>query len=111
VQLRIADDKTNEVQLKGPNLAKGYLNDDQRFKSKFTGDGWFKTGDVGLIDEEGFLFIKGRLDEMFISGGENIFPNEIENVYAKLTGIKEIGIIGISDQKWGKVPCAFIVPA
>ncbi len=111
VQLRIADDQTNEVQLKGSNLAKGYLNDDQRFKSKFTGDGWFKTGDVGLIDEEGFLFIKGRLDEMFISGGENIFPNEIENVYAKLTGIKEIGIIGISDRKWGKVPCAFIVPA
>lgn len=108
VQLRIDSGNIGEIEVKAPNLAEGYLNDQVSFNDKMTQDGWFKTGDIGSFDKEGFLFIKGRKDEMFISGGENVFPNEVEDVYAKVARIKEIAVIGISDKRWGQVPCAFI---
>ncbi|MCP9312998.1 o-succinylbenzoate--CoA ligase [Liquorilactobacillus satsumensis] len=109
VQLRITGKGTGEVQVKAPNVVKGYLNAPDDFKKKLTRDGWFRTGDLGVLDAAGFLFIKGRIDEMFISGGENIYPNEIEAVYAQFPAIQEIAVIGVADQRWGAVPCAFYV--
>ncbi|KRN06760.1 Acyl-CoA synthetase (AMP-forming) AMP-acid ligase II [Liquorilactobacillus sucicola DSM 21376 = JCM 15457] len=97
-----------EVEVKGPNVARSYLNDQAGFEAKLTPDGWFKTGDIGFFDEEGFLFIKGRKDEMFISGGENVFPTEIEKVYSRVAGIKAIAVVGVFDKEWGQVPCAFV---
>ncbi|MFT8726401.1 MAG: o-succinylbenzoate--CoA ligase [Liquorilactobacillus ghanensis] len=107
MQVRLAEQPIGEIQLKGPNLAVGYLDDTAGFLAKMTADGWFKTGDLGRYDQAGFLYICGRQDEMLISGGENVFPQEIENVYQQFPAIKEIAVIGITDRKWGQVPCAF----
>ena len=106
MQLRI-NPKDSQIQLKGPNIISAYLDDPTLFAKKLTPDGWFQTGDIGYLDQEGFLFVKGRQKEMIISGGENIFPKEIENIYQNYPGIKEFAVIGIPDKKWGQVPCAF----
>ncbi|MFT8869705.1 o-succinylbenzoate--CoA ligase [Liquorilactobacillus nagelii] len=107
IQVRLAAKPIGEIQLKGPNLAAGYLDDSHGFSQKMTADGWFKTGDIGRFDQTGFLYICGRKDEMLISGGENIFPQEIEAVYQQFSSIQEIAVIGVNDEKWGQVPWAF----
>lgn len=112
VQLRIEPENNQgigEIQVKSPTLAKGYLHQPDAFKAQFTPDHWFKTGDVGLLDNEGYLYLKGRKDTMFISGGENIFPNEIEAVYTQYPGIQEIAVTHRKDPRWGSVPIAYLV--
>lgn len=108
VQLRISPQ--GEIQLKSPTLAKGYLHQTAAFEQKFTTDHWFKTGDIGELDTQGFLYVKGRVDTMFISGGENIFPNEIEAIYSHYPGIQEIVVTHQKDPKWGAIPIALIIP-
>lgn len=107
VRLRIATN--GEIQLKSPTLAKGYYQQTEKFHGKFTSDHWFKTGDIGRLDEEGYLYVLGRADTMFISGGENIFPNEIETCYSHYPGIKEILVTHQPSAKWGAVPVALVV--
>ena len=106
VQLKLATD--GEILLKGPNITPGYYHQHQKNQQVFE-DGWFKTGDIGYLDEDGFLYVKGRKGDMFISGGENIFPREVEECYLKLPQVKQIVVVGKEDSKWGKVPVAFIV--
>ncbi|WP_125772403.1 o-succinylbenzoate--CoA ligase [Companilactobacillus furfuricola] len=111
VHLRITHQTTDgigEIEVKAPNVAKGYLNRPELFAKKMTADGFYKTGDLGRLDEENFLFISGRKDDMIISGGENIYPEEVENVYAKIEGLSNIEIIGLPDEDWGQVPVAYI---
>ena len=72
-------------------------------------NGWFHTGDLARVDEEGFVYIVGRKKEMLISGGENIYPLEVEQVIRKLPGVQEVAVVGESDPKWGEVPVAFVV--
>ncbi|MBI3039465.1 AMP-binding protein, partial [bacterium] len=72
-------------------------------------DGWLFSGDIGKIDSDGYLFIVGRKKEMIISGGENIYPAEIENALLNHPLIAEAAVVGIPDEKWGEVPIAFIV--
>lgn len=98
-----------EIMVKGPNVTKGYLYREEENKKSFTSDGWFSTGDVGYLDEDGFLYVIDRLSDMIISGGENIYPAEIENVLASHPAIQEAGVVGIPDDVWGEVPCAFYV--
>lgn len=98
-----------EIVVKGPNVTKGYLNRKEENASCFTEDGWFYTGDVGYLDEEGYLYVIDRRSDLIISGGENIYPAEIENVLMAHPAIKEAGVVGIPDQNWGEVPCAFYV--
>lgn len=98
-----------EIQVRGPNVMRGYWNDPEATQAAFD-DGWFRTGDLGRLDEEGFLWIMGRSKDVIISGGENIHPAELENVLADCTAIAESAVIGIPDPKWGEVPCACIVP-
>ena len=106
-QIRLAPEN-NEILLKSPALTPGYLNQPGRLECKMTA-GWYHTGDVGRLDNEGYLYVDGRLDEMFISGGENIFPQEVEQVYQQYPGIKQVAVVGQNDHKWGAVPVAFIV--
>lgn len=106
VELKLAHD--GEVLLKAPNITPGYLNNPEKNKEVFE-NGWFKTGDIGYLDEDGFLYLKGRKGDMIISGGENIFPHEVEESYLKLAGVKDIVVAGITDKKWGQVPVAFVV--
>ncbi|WP_283583439.1 o-succinylbenzoate--CoA ligase [Limosilactobacillus difficilis] len=105
-QLKLS--QQNEVLLKTPALSPGYLNMKGKLASKMS-DGWYRTGDVGHLDSDGYLYIDGRLDEMIISGGENIFPAEVEAVYQQFPTIDEIAVVGQADAEWGARPVAFVV--
>lgn len=101
--------ETGEMQLKGPGITPGYWNAPEATKAAFTEDGWLKTGDLARVDEEGFTYIVGRSKEMFISGGENVYPAEVENVYAMHPAVLEAAVIGVPDPKWGEIGRAFIM--
>jgi len=94
-----------EIVVKGPNVSKGYY---KRESSSFK-DGWLYTGDMGYVDEDGFLFVVDRRSDLIISGGENIYPAEIEEVIVAHENVLEVGVTGKDDPKWGKVPVAFVV--
>lgn len=97
-----------EIYVKGPSVTKGYWNREEANQESFD-NGWLKTGDLGYIDEDGFLFVVDRRKDLIISGGENIYPAEIESVLKGIEGIKDAGVVGKSDEKWGQVPVAFVV--
>ena len=105
-QLKLSKD--GEILLKTPALTPGYLNLPNKLPSKMI-DGWYRTGDIGHLDKEGYLYIDGRADEMLISGGENIFPQEVEHVYQRYPQINEVAVVGQNDSVWGQVPVAFVV--
>jgi o-succinylbenzoate---CoA ligase len=100
----LGPNEVGEITVCGPNVSKGYLNKENHLK-----DGWFFTGDIGYIDSEGFLYVLDRRSDLIISGGENIYPAEVEAVLAEMEGIKEAAVIGIPDDQWGQVPVAFVV--
>lgn len=105
-QLKLSKD--GEILLKTPALTPGYLNLPDKLPSKMI-DGWYRTGDIGHLDKEGYLYIDGRADEMLISGGENIFPQEVEQIYQRYPQINEVAVVGQNDSVWGQVPVAFVV--
>lgn len=105
-QLKLSKD--GEILLKTPALTPGYLNLPDKLPSKMI-EGWYRTGDIGYLDKEGYLYIDGRADEMLISGGENIFPQEVEQVYQRYPQINEVAVVGQNDSVWGQVPVAFVV--
>ncbi|MDK8115755.1 o-succinylbenzoate--CoA ligase [Limosilactobacillus reuteri] len=105
-QLKLSKD--GEILLKTPALTPGYLNLPDKLPSKMI-DGWYRTGDIGHLDKEGYLYIDGRADEMLISGGENIFPQEVEQVYQRYPQVNEVAVVGQNDSVWGQVPVAFVV--
>ena len=90
------------------NMA-GYHNKPDATAEAITEDGWFKTGDAGYLDEEGHLFIHDRVKDMIVSGGENIYPAEIENVLAQHPSVADVGVIGVPDEKWGETVKAVVV--
>jgi len=109
-ELMIVDTETNlpcedkeigEVWIRGPQVMRGYWRNEKATKESINEDGWFKSGDIGyLID--GYLFIHDRVKDMIISGGENIYPAEIENALMKHPGVKDVAVIGIPDDRWGE---------
>ncbi len=105
----VADGAPGELWLKGPSITPGYWNQPGLTEAAFT-DGWFRTGDIARRDADGFLFIVDRAKDMFISGGENVYPAEVEAAIAELPGIAEAAVIGLPDPRWGEVGCAFVVP-
>lgn len=110
-QLRIneqGEDGVGEVFVKGPMVTKGYLHNPIETE-KALRDGWLATGDLGYLDEDGFLYIVERRTDLIISGGENIYPSEIESVLTGMMEIKEVGVVGKRDETWGQVPVAFVV--
>lgn len=88
---------------------KGYWNRPDATR-KAIREGWFYTGDLGLMDEQGDLYVIGRLDEMIISGGEHIYPQQIEKILADHPHVAEVAVVGIPDNRWGAIPVAYIVP-
>jgi fatty-acyl-CoA synthase len=96
-----------ELWVKGPNITPGYWNRPDADKASFT-DGWLHTGDATRIDEEGFYFIVDRWKDMYISGGENVYPAEIENVLYQHPAIAEAAVIGAADQRWGEIGVAVV---
>lgn len=105
-QLKLSAD--GEILLKTPALTPGYLNLPAKLPAKLV-DGWYRTGDIGHLDQDGYLYIDGRADEMMISGGENIFPQEVEQVYLQYPGIRQLAVVGQPNAEWGEVPVAFVV--
>jgi o-succinylbenzoate---CoA ligase len=97
-----------EIVIKGPNVTQGYLFRPEASKEKFC-NGWFHTGDIGYLDYEGFLYVLDRRSDLIISGGENIYPAEIESVLAAHQDVVEAGVTSLDDADWGQVPIAFIV--
>lgn len=100
--------EVGEIEVRGPNVFPGYLNLPEVNETAFAADGWFRTGDMGYLDEEGFLFIADRLKDMIISGGENIYPAEVENHLFDIDGVTGAAVIGVPDEKWGEVPWAVL---
>jgi fatty-acyl-CoA synthase len=98
-----------EVWVRGPNVMREYWNDPAATAAALTPDGWFRTGDLARIDDEGYYWIIGRSKDVIISGGENIYPAELENVLADCPEIAEAAVIGIEDSKWGESACACVV--
>lgn len=97
-----------ELWVKGPNITKGYWQQPEVTAASFT-DGWLHTGDAALIDDEGYYFIVDRWKDMYISGGENVYPAEVENVLYQNEAIAEAAVIGIADTRWGQVGRAVVV--
>lgn len=98
-----------EIQLRGPNITPGYFGNDAATRDAFTEDGWLKTGDVGRRDDDGYYFIVDRIKDMYISGGENVYPAEVERVLNAHPDILEAAVIGVADAKWGEVGMAFLL--
>jgi fatty-acyl-CoA synthase len=117
VRMRLLDDDgrdvgagtPGEVALSGPGVFRGYWRDDEATAAAFR-DGWFLTGDIGVLDADGYLYLRDRKKNMIISGGENIYPAEVERVIRGFAGVAECAVVGMSDQRWQEVPVAFVVP-
>ena len=113
-ELRIVDnnnmpvgpDVRGEICVKGPNIMKGYWNRPEATATAIDAQGWFHSGDVGYLDGEGYLYICDRLKDMVISGGENIYPAEVECVLFEHPAIAEVAVIGLPDEKWGEAVTA-----
>ena len=95
-----------EIVTRGPNIMKGYWNNPEATAAAIDVEGWFHTGDVGWFDEDGFLFIADRLNDMVITGGENVYPAEVESVLYDHPAIAEIAVIGLPDAQWGEAVVA-----
>ncbi|MEU9944717.1 acyl-CoA synthetase [Streptomyces lavendulae] len=98
-----------EILVRGPNVTRGYWNNAETTALSFTEDGWFRTGDIGHLDEDGYLWVVDRLKEMIISGGENIYPAEVERHLVELPGIRDAAVIGMPDPTWGEMVAAVVV--
>ena len=96
-----------EIIARGPNMMLGYWNQAEATRETIK-DGWLYTGDLGKFDEDGYLYVVDRLKDMILSGGENVYPAEIEKVVRQLPGVLDVSVIGVPDEKWGEVPKAFI---
>ena len=97
-----------EVIMRGPNVMRGYYKHEEQTRSVFDDRGFFKSGDIGRFDDDGHLHITGRLKEMLIIGGENVFPREIEEVLNRHPAVKDSGVVGKMDPMRGEVPVAFV---
>lgn len=104
----LGPDQVGELLIKGPNVMQGYWNRPQANEEAFV-DGWFRTGDLARMDEDGDLYIVDRKKDMFISGGENVYPAEVEDAIYELEQVAEAAVIGVPDEKWGEVGKAFVV--
>ncbi|GAA1972375.1 long-chain fatty acid--CoA ligase [Microbacterium pumilum] len=104
-------DGVGEIEIAGPNVFPGYLHLPEATDAAFTADGWFRSGDLGRLDADGYLYISDRLKDMIISGGENIYPAEVENLISNIPGVTGVAVIGIPDDQWGEVPWAVLTVA
>jgi long-chain acyl-CoA synthetase len=120
VELRIVDTDTmtdlsvgevGEIWIKSAQVMKGYWNMPEETAKTITPDGWFRSGDAGFMDEDGYLYIHDRVKDMIVSGGENVYPAEVENVLMAHPAVADVAVIGVPDEKWGETAKAIVVRA
>ncbi|MFC9977675.1 long-chain-fatty-acid--CoA ligase [Spirillospora sp. NPDC127200] len=120
VELRVADPVTGaerapgevgEVLVRSSQNTPGYWERPDETAKLLTGDGWLRTGDAGYLDAEGYLFLTDRIKDMIVTGGENVYPIEVEEVLAAHPGIADVAVIGVPDERWGETVKAVVVPA
>ncbi|VFN03215.1 MAG: malonyl-CoA/methylmalonyl-CoA synthetase [Candidatus Kentron sp. G] len=112
VGVRIVDrssEGVGDIQIKGSNVFAGYWRLPEKTAQEFTSDGWFRTGDLGTLDEDGYLFIAGRGKELIITGGYNVYPREVERALDSMEGIRESAVIGLPDADYGESVTAIVV--
>jgi malonyl-CoA/methylmalonyl-CoA synthetase len=102
---------SGEILLRGPNVFPGYWNRPDATRDAFTDDGWFRTGDIGARDADGYLRIVGRAKELIISGGFNVYPREVEDVLLEHPEVAEVAVVGEPSDEWGETVVAVVVPA
>ena len=112
VELRLAEREggVHEIEVRGPNVISGYLDDPAATAAAFTTDGWFRTGDLGVIDSDGYLTISGRAKELIITGGYNVYPREIEELLRTHPAVADAAVAGVPDAQWGERVVAYVVP-
>ncbi|MGH9026995.1 MAG: AMP-binding protein [Acidimicrobiia bacterium] len=120
VELRIVDlesgtdaatGEVGEVWIRGPEVMVGYWNHPEATAAAITPDGWLRSGDAGHLDADGYLYLSDRVKDMIISGGENVYPAEVENVLMSHRDVADVGVIGVPDDKWGEAVKAIVVRA
>jgi long-chain acyl-CoA synthetase len=118
VELRVVDPDTardvqphevGEVWLRAPNVMAGYFNREAETAAALV-DGWLRTGDGGYVDEEGYLFLTDRMKDMIVSGGENVYPIEVEEALARHPSVDDVAVIGVPDERWGETVMALVIP-
>ncbi len=107
VELRLAEG-TGEIQVRGPNVFNGYLGRPEANAEAFTPDGWFRTGDIGAVDADGYLSIVGRAKELIIRGGYNVYPREIEDVLRAHPSVNDAAVVGTPSPEWGETVTAYV---
>ena len=118
VEMKVVDDdgkklgvgEVGEILARGPRVMSGYWKDEEKTAKTIDKDGWVHTGDIGYVDEEGYYFLSGRSSDMIIRAGENISPEEIENVIREHPGVEDVAVIGVPDETWGEEPRAVVIP-
>ena len=106
----VGPNTTGELLLRGPVVTPGYWRDPEATDEAIDADGWFHTGDLVTVDAEGYHYVVGRKHDMFISGGENVYPAEIESALYEHPNVDAAAVIGVPDEEWGEVGAAFVVP-
>lgn len=118
VEVRIVDDAgrdvptgtVGELWTRSRQNMRGYWNNPDATTATLTDDGWLKTGDAGYLDEEGYVFLHDRVKDMIVSGGENVYPAEVENVLMTHPAVGDVAVIGVPDMTWGEAVKAIVVP-
>jgi fatty-acyl-CoA synthase/long-chain acyl-CoA synthetase len=105
----VAPGEVGEIVYRGPSVMSGYWNNPEGTAAAFAG-GWFHSGDLVRQDEDGYLYVVDRLKDMIISGGENVYCAEIEDILAGHPKVSEVAVVGVPDERWGEVPHAIVVP-
>ena len=108
VDVRLAPE-TDEIEVRGPNVFSGYLDRPEANAEAFTSDGWFRTGDIGSFDADGYLGIVGRAKELIITGGYNVFPREVEDVLKAHPAVTDAAVVGTPSEEWGEIVTAYVV--
>jgi fatty-acyl-CoA synthase len=101
--------EAGEILFKGASVTPGYWRNPEANAQSFTADGWFRSGDIGRMNAEGYIYIEDRVKDMYISGGENVYPAEIEGILYEMPHFAELSVIGIPHEKWGEVGCVVAV--
>lgn len=105
----VAPGEQGELWFAGPGITPGYWGRDDATRAAFSDDGWLKSGDIGRCDEDGYYYIVGRSKDMYISGGENVYPAEVENHFAAHPDVLEAAVVALPDDTWGEVGCAYLL--